>query len=171
MINRLRAWRPDWFGPPRARLRAIHVCTAAGEPMARVDRIEALAGSGLQGDRYATHRGHWHAVESCPVTLITEPELERASHRRGRPVAPGEHRRNLVVSGWYRMPRQTGFLRIGDAVLKVGRPRPPCGYLNQLTGDNLARALGLDSGICLDVVRSGTLQVGDRVTWHPHRPA
>ncbi|MFO7954419.1 MOSC domain-containing protein [Thioalkalivibrio sp.] len=171
MIDRLRAWRPDWFGPPAARLQAIHVCTAAGDPMESVDAIEAIAGSGLRGDRYATNRGHWHAVESCPVTLITVPELQRASQRRGGPIEPGEHRRNLVVSGWYRMPRQSGFLFIEDAVLKIGRPRPPCGYLNQLTGDNLARALGLDSGICLDVVRSGTLRTGARVTWHARAPA
>ncbi|WP_018951770.1 MOSC domain-containing protein [Thioalkalivibrio sp. AKL12] len=171
MIHRLRAWRPEWFGLPVAHLQAIHVCAAAGDPMDSVESIEAIAGSGLRGDRYATHRGHWHAVESCPVTLITAPELQRASQRRGRPIAPGEHRRNLVVSDWYRIPRQSGFLRIGEAVLKIGRPRPPCGYLNQLVGDNLARALGLDSGICLEVAHSGILRVGDRVSWHPGGPA
>jgi MOSC domain-containing protein YiiM len=170
MLNRLRAWRPDWFGAPPARLEAIYVTASAGQPMESREAIEASAGSGLRGDRYATHRGHWHAVESCPVTLISTAELERAARRRGHVIAPGEHRRNLVVSGWHHLPRHGGYLRIAEVVLRVDRPRPPCGYLNQVVGYNLARALGHDSGICVDVIRGGRLRVGDVVHWHDSDP-
>ncbi|WP_018993271.1 MULTISPECIES: MOSC domain-containing protein [unclassified Thioalkalivibrio] len=150
------------------RLEAIWIADQAGAPMcerAAVDVTEA----GLTGDRYATGHGHWHTVEACPVTLICSAEMERATRRARRlrqpatPV-PGDHRRNLVVSGLRRSPR-AGILRIGAVRFAITRPRPPCGWLNQVVGYNLAGALRQDSGICLRPLGPGTIRRGDTVHW------
>ncbi|WP_018873605.1 MOSC domain-containing protein [Thioalkalivibrio sp. ALJ16] len=157
-------------GNTSGRLEAIWSASHAGAPMCAHASMNVTA-QGLSGDRYATGRGHWHTVESCPVTLITAGELERAA-RRGRRLrapatpAPGDHRRNLVVSGLGRSPR-TGTLRIGSVRFAITRPRPPCGWLNQVVGYNLAGALRQDSGICLQPLDSGVLHCGDRVHWEP----
>ncbi|WP_018945819.1 MULTISPECIES: MOSC domain-containing protein [unclassified Thioalkalivibrio] len=153
-------------------LDAIWIAEQAGAPMAPCERIE-LDLAGLQGDRYHEGRGHWHPVEACRVTLIGAEELERARRRARRlrhpaNLVPGEHRRNLVVSGLGRNPRE-GELRIGDTRFVVERPRPPCGWLNQVVGYNLAAALRHDSGICLRPLETGTLHVGDPVHWHTAR--
>ena len=41
------------------RVEAIHVAPEAGAPMVPLARARAIAASGLEGDRYATGRGHW----------------------------------------------------------------------------------------------------------------
>lgn len=168
---RLKERLREWWRPLHGRLEEIWTAPAAGRPMQPRDAVQLTAGGGLEGDRYATGQGHWHAVEACDVTLITADELRRATRRAVRSrerdlIAPGEHRRNLVVSGLRHSPRE-GLLHIGDTTLEVERPRPPCGWLNQVTGYNLAGALRRDSGICLKVRRGGTIRPGDPVLWEP----
>jgi MOSC domain-containing protein YiiM len=152
---------------PPARLVAIFVAPCAGEPMRSVAAAEASAGRGLEGDRYCRGTGHWHPVESCQVTLVSEGDLERA--RRRVPVAldHGEHRRNLVISGIRTRDLEGRRFRIGMALFEYWKPRPPCGYINQVTGGNMARALGRDSGACLRVLENGRLQVGDPLILDP----
>lgn len=149
------------------RLEAIWIADEAGAPMSECRAVD-VSEQGLVGDRYATGQGHWHTVESCPVTLICQAELERATRRARRlrqPAipAPGDHRRNLVVSGLSRSPR-SGILRIGSVRFSITRPRPPCGWLNQVVGYNLAGALRQDSGICLRPLEPGVIRCGDTVT-------
>jgi MOSC domain-containing protein YiiM len=102
-------------------------------------------------------------VEACQLTLITEQELAWAEGRAGRPLRPGFHRRNLVVAGL--MPKQLREqrLQIGEALFVWHRPRPPCGYLDRVSGAGMARALGKGSGCCLKVLASGLIRVGDPV--------
>ncbi|WP_019625860.1 MOSC domain-containing protein [Thioalkalivibrio sp. ALJT] len=171
MLRRwLRSLRP---GRARGQLETIWLADRAGAPM-YAQATAAVTAQGLSGDRYATGQGHWHTVESCPVTLITVTELERATRRARRlrepaTPAPGEHRRNLVVSGLRHSPR-TGTLRIGAVRFAITRPRPPCGWLNQVVGYNFARALRQDSGICLQPLETGVIQCGDRVHWETEAP-
>nr|WP_038052743.1 MOSC domain-containing protein [Thioalkalivibrio sp. ALJ1] len=162
----------EWLRPTptQGTLETIWVAATAGAPMSNRHQTH-VDDAGLEGDRYALGRGHWHPVESCPVTLICRAELDRAARRARRlrePAAstPGEHRRNLVITGLRRSPHE-GVLVIGQVRFAILRPRPPCGWLNQVVGYNLARALGRDSGICLRTLESGILQVGDPVRWEP----
>lgn len=164
---------PRWLARLRpatvtGQLEAIWIADQAGTPMREFDAVD-VSEQGLAGDRYATGQGHRHTVESCPVTLICSAELERATRRARRlrqpaTPAPGNHRRNLVVSGLSRSPR-AGILRIGSVRFAITRPRPPCGWLNQVVSYNLAGALRQDSGICLRPLEPGAIQCGDTVRW------
>lgn len=131
------------------------------------DAAEVLAGRGLAGDRYCLGTGHWHPVESCEVTLISEDDLRRARRRLDVPLDQGRHRRNLVVSGIRTRDLEGHCFRIGTARFAYRKPRPPCGYLNQVTGANLAKALGRNSGICLEILESGLIRVGDPLVLEP----
>ena len=42
-----------------ALVEAIYVAATGGAPMQPVERIEAVAGEGLAGDRYPTGQGYW----------------------------------------------------------------------------------------------------------------
>jgi len=150
-----------------ATLTAIFIAPAAGEPMRGVDAAEAQAGAGLRGDRYGESAGFWKATDACQVTLITTDDLKRA--KRGQPadvaqrLDHGHHRRNLVVDGVTAKHLEGKRFRIGTAVFVYDKPRPPCGYLDQIEGAGLCRALGRDSGICIRVVGSGRVRIGDRL--------
>lgn len=152
----------------RGELAEIWIAEQAAAPMTSRSCVE-VGSEGLEGDRYSTGRGHWHPVEACRVTLICAEELDRSRRRASRlrepaRIAPGEHRRNLVVSGLGRSPHQ-GQLRIGDVRFVIVKPRPPCGWLNQVVGYNLAAALRQDSGVCLRALDTGTIRTGDPVDW------
>lgn len=143
-------------------LTALYITPAGGEAMQRVQQAEAITDGGILGDRYHTGDGYWHAVESCTVTLISEHDLQQAT-KRGATIANGEHRRNLVISSIKTKTLKDKQFQIGEVVFDWHKPRPPCGYINQLTGQNLTKAMGLNSGVCLKVIQGGTLKVGDAV--------
>ncbi len=152
---------------PVPRLAAIFISPAAGEPMEAPASVQAIAGKGLAGDRYSLATGHWHPVESCEVTLISEHDLRLAQRRLPVAVDRGQHRRNLVVSGIRTRDLEGRRFRIGGAGFEYLKPRPPCGYINQVTGENMARALGRNSGVCLRVLTGGLIRVGDPVLIEP----
>jgi MOSC domain-containing protein YiiM len=148
----------------RGTLVAIFVTDEAGADMRRVEQVEAVAGVGLAGDRYALDRGHWRRTDGCQVTLITEEDLRLAERRSALTFSAGEHRRNLVVRGVPLDAFRRRLVRIGDALFVFHRLRPPCGYLERLAGEGAARALGRGAGIGLRVVERGVLRIGDTVS-------
>lgn len=153
-------WNPR--RKPAGQLKAIYRCSTAGETMQFCSSAELLQ-HGLKEDRYATHRGHWHQVESCPLTLITEHELQLAAARFSGSFDQGQHRRNLVISGFKAKQLLGKTLAIGEVVIHCDRPRPPCGYLDQVTVKGAARALGKHSGLCASIIKPGRLCVGDKI--------
>ena len=164
LLNRL-------FSLPRDRalpeLKAIYIASAAGAEMQSVDRIQALEQTGLYSDRYSVARGYWHVTEACQVTLISEDDLNKAKNGLSDTLCAkldtGHHRRNLVISHLKTRDLQDKTFRIGDALFRYHKPRPPCGYLDKIEGKGLGGALGKNSGICVTVIRGGVIAVGDRV--------
>lgn len=161
-----------WFGFKRPQaapmLKAIYIATAAGEPMQSVEIVEAAEGCGLQGDRYCLDSGHWQSIEGCQVTLITEHDLRSAKHKTSTHIKTelenGGHRRNLVIEGLKTKQLEGKSFRVGSVVFRYDKPRPPCAYIDQVAGNGMGKALSHNSGICIKVVRSGRLAVGDTVT-------
>jgi MOSC domain-containing protein YiiM len=163
-LSPLFSWLADWrLDELEGTLVAIFVATAAAEPMRRVTEALAVPGAGLEGDRYATGRGHWRRTDACEVTLVNAPDVEAAGRRSGMSFADGEHRRNLVVEGIPLAAYRGRQVRIGEALLAFHRLRPPCGYLERLLQPGAGKALGRAAGIGLRVVEGGRLRVGDRV--------
>jgi MOSC domain-containing protein YiiM len=154
-------------GAQAGRLVAIFVADRAGMPMHSCGRAQAIADTGLANDRYATGDGFWRLTDGCQVTLIHAEDLARAARRQGLSFDAGQHRRNLVVSGLARADLRERNIRIGEALFKWHRVRPPCGYLDRVSGSGTAKALGRHSGHCLRVRKSGLIKVGDSVCVSP----
>jgi MOSC domain-containing protein YiiM len=147
-----------------ATLKAIYIAAGAGEPMQPMNMIEAVTNRGLAGDRYSEDRGHWKSIDGCQVTLITEHDLEQAKKTGVEFQAgldQGSHRRNLVIAGLKIKQLEGKEFRIGTAVFRYVKPRPPCAYLDKIAGKGMCRALGTHSGVCIRVVTGGRLTVGD----------
>jgi len=146
-----------------ARLDAIYIASAAGQSMQRINSVQAVKHQGLQGDRYYNGTGFWKATDSCQVTLISMHDLRKVKRRSQLDLNNGSHRRNLVIDGIKTKVLEGQVFRIGDALFRYQKPRPPCGYLDKIEGRGMAHALGRHSGVCLQVVRSGMLYIGDTV--------
>jgi len=146
-----------------ARVEDIFVTAGGGAPMRRIAAAQAGTGAGLDGDRYGLSRGHWSGHDTCHVTLIEAEALDAAARDYAVAVADGEHRRNIVTRG-VRLDALIGrrFL-IGEALVAYDKPRPPCGYLAGLTEPLMTKALWQRAGICVSVLRGGTVRVGDAI--------
>ncbi len=143
----------------------IHIAPAEGAPMQSLETVEAVAGVGLTGDRYAKQAGFWPdgGEESRNVTLIEAEEIEGLATGSGIHLAPGESRRNLTTRG----------IRLNDLVGKefwIGNVRArgaelcePCTHLAGITGKALIKPLTHRAGLRADLLTSGRISVGDRI--------
>ena len=141
----------------------IFVAPGGGVPMQAVEEIEAVAGRGLQGDRYSQRSGYWTDVDECEVTLIEAECLEEIRAKTGISVESGEHRRNIITRGIKLDSLLGKRFQVGTAVFEYDRPRPPCGYIESLTEAGMTRALLGRGGICARVVASGTIRPNDSI--------
>ena len=145
------------------RLVAIYTTATAGGPMNGHGELRAIAGIGLDGDRYAAKVGSFSDREGGgrEVTLI-QREAIAAAHASGVTIGEHETRRNLVTEGVDLQALIGKTFAVGDAVLYGVRDCPPCGYLQGMTQPGVVAALQ-GSGLRADIVRDGTLHVGDAI--------
>lgn len=141
----------------------IFVVSEGGRPMRRVPSVRVVAGRGIPGDRYTEGTGYWTRYgDVCEVTLIQGEHLDEIE-AEGLKIRDGEHRRNIVVRGVDLAGLRDRDLRIGEAVLRYDRPRPPCRHVQDVTEPGMTRALRDRGGICVRVAEGGTIRSGDRV--------
>lgn len=146
----------------------VFVAPAGGESMQAVDAVQARAGRGLEGDRYATRRGYWTDVDECQVTLIAREDLDAVGAASGVALGDGQHRRNIVTRGVDLRALAGRTFRIGQATFSYDRPRPPCRYIESITEPGMTRALAARrGGICVRVLESGLVRPGDEITVLP----
>jgi MOSC domain-containing protein YiiM len=77
----------------------IFIARRGGQPVERVDEIEALKDRGLAGDRFVEGTSYWSGVDECQVTLIALESLEEIATTTEVSLMEGQHRRNIVTSG------------------------------------------------------------------------
>ena len=142
----------------------IYIASAGGVAMQKVDLVEAVAGCGLQGDRYMSRTGYWSGSDECQVTLIEGETLDKIAAETNLRVGNGEHRRNIITRGVRLHELRGKQFAVGDAVLEYDRPRPPCAYIQSITQPGMTRALlGPNGGICVRVVKSGVIRPSDKI--------
>lgn len=144
---------------------SLVIAPAGGAPPVLRDTVD-IVGGGVEGDRYCRGSGHFQ-LDGCAVTLVAAEAIEAIREATGIDVSDGRHRRNVVVHGFGPEldPLLDATVRIGGALLRPTRRRPPCAHVESLAGeDGLAAALRDRGGLCCDVVEPGTVAVGNAVT-------
>jgi MOSC domain-containing protein YiiM len=140
----------------------IFTATAEGAPTVARDEVRAVAGRGLEGDRYFDGNvGEHDAADE--ITLIEAEGLEQARAEHGLDLGPGEHRRNVVVEGLDLVALVGSTIKVGEAEVTVMADNPPCRYLQDLVGKPVLRALRHKGGVRGSIVTGGVLRVGDTV--------
>jgi MOSC domain-containing protein YiiM len=146
-------------------IQAIYVAPTAREALVSVPEVRALAGKGLEGDRYALGVGSFSRWPGTgrEVTLIESEVITAAEREFGLNLSDGRSRRNLVTAG-VRLGELMGkTFRVGTAVLHGDRPADPCAYLDRIVGPGVLAALRGRGGLRAAIVRDGVLRVGDTI--------
>ena len=137
----------------------IWLARAAAEPMRRVVSVDAVAGRGLAGDRYALGGGTWAQYPALEkqVTLIDRDDVAAVAAETSSRLVPGDTRRNLVTTG-VDLPALVGrWFTVGDALMFGMKRCPPCTHLERLTGVKLVKAMSHRGGINAAVIVGGPI--------------
>jgi MOSC domain-containing protein YiiM len=151
--------------PATGTVEAIHTAPAPGVPMVPRDRVLAIAGVGLEGDRYATRAGTWSANLGVDrdITLVEAEVIEDLAATDGIVLAPGQTRRNVSTRG-IRLNDLVGRrFRVGGAVCEGTRLCEPCQYLTDLVGEPILRPLAHRAGLRARIVEGGEIAVGAEI--------
>ncbi|MEX0305014.1 MAG: MOSC domain-containing protein [Leisingera sp.] len=142
----------------------IHTTSGSGRPMKAHQSIRALAGEGLEGDRYAVGKGKFSCSPGVrEVTLFEAETLRFLEAQHGIRLDPHEHRRNLTTEGVALDQLSGQIFSIGEAVFEGLRPCAPCRYLNIMSRKQVSARLTGQAGLICKVVRSGTIAVSDQI--------
>ncbi len=127
-------------------------------PLKSVDRIQAVAKIGLEGDHYASKGG------KRQVTLILREHMQAvASMVSMDEIDPSLLRRNIVVSGINLLALKGKRFRLGEAVLEYTGECHPCSRMEENLGDGGYNAMRGHGGITCRVLESGVIGVGDEL--------
>jgi MOSC domain-containing protein YiiM len=129
------------------------------------DRVRAIAGVGLEGDRYAARSGHWSPNPGVDrdITLIEAEVIEDLAATDGIRLDPGDSRRNVTTRG-IRLNELVGRrFRVGDAICEGTRLCEPCQYLTDLLGKPVLEPLVHRAGLRARIVEGGEIAVGAEV--------
>lgn len=142
----------------------IGIFTAAtrGTELQGVERIEAVAGHGLQGDRYFSKTGTFSAKDGPDreVTLIEIEALEGLAREYQIELAPQHARRNLLTRGVALNHLVGKTFKVGNVVLRGIRLCEPCGHLEKLTCKGVEKGLIHRGGLRAQIVTGGMLEMG-----------
>jgi hypothetical protein len=139
------------------RVEALVLAPAAEAPVALVEEAVALAGRGLEGDRYAGGSGTF--ASGRPGSALTIIDAAVVDGFGGRL----DHRRNVVVRGTALDALIGREFTLGGARCRGRRRCEPCAHLDRLNGGGVLRPLVHRGGLRADVVEGGVVRVGDEL--------
>ena len=130
--------------------------------------VEAIAGKGLVGDRYASGNGSFQTGDVVApeeeLTLIEEEALQGASAEYGLVIAHADTRRNLLTRG-VALNHLVGYeFRIGEVLLAGIELCEPCSHLEKLTCEGIRESLVHRGGLRARILEGGMLSRDDPVT-------
>ena len=145
----------------------IHVAPRASAAMEALREARLLAGTGIEGDRYATGLGTYSSRPHVDrqATLIEVEALEALARDRGIALDPHEHRRNLTTRGVPLNHLVGHYFHIGSCVLYGGRLNVPCLHLETVVGKKVLKPLLNRSGLNCWIVVGGSIRLGDPLEW------
>lgn len=140
---------------------AICICPVAGGSMQQVPEVEAIAGQGLKGDRYATGKGSFNKGKqgNRQVTLINGIFFE------GSGFEYTDSRRNIVTMGVELMWLIGREFQIGTAHFRGVKYCDPCARPSKLSGQwrSFEEVFFDRGGLIAEVIKGGAIKTADSV--------
>jgi MOSC domain-containing protein YiiM len=150
---------------PPGRVISLHVAPAAGAVMSAVDSVHAVAGRGLEGDRYFLGAGTYSRTKGADreITLIEMEAIEALERDYGLPFEAREARRNIATRGAAVNHLVGRAFRVGDVTLEGLRLCEPCSHMERLCGKPVRAGLVHRGGLRAKIVTGGVIRIGDPV--------
>lgn len=144
---------------------SIHIAPTGKAAMRSVREARAVAGKGLEGDRYFTKSGTYSNDPGSgrDVTLIEIEAIEALTKDYQIALDPGSSRRNIATRGVALNHLVGREFEIGEVVLRGTRLCEPCAHLEKLTVKGTLRGLIHRGGLRAEIVSGGTIRVGDAI--------
>jgi MOSC domain-containing protein YiiM len=146
-------------GPRSGMVVAIFIGAKRLQPMKEVSEIGAIAGEGLEGDRYSRS-----GVASKQITLIESEALDAAARDYGFEIRAQESRRNVLTRGMALNHLVGREFLVGEVRLRGLKLCEPCTHLEGLTGKEMIKALRHRGGLRAEILAGGTIRSGDIIT-------
>ena len=137
---------------------AIHTRGADADDLRAVETIRAVAGKGLEGDRY------FFADGARPGLALTLVEAEVVADVG---LEEGQTRRQLTVSEMGLNELIGKRFRVGEVECYGVEICEPCLHLQELTRPGIIKELVHRAGLNADILTDGVIAVGDEVVALP----
>jgi MOSC domain-containing protein YiiM len=142
---------------------SIHITPTGAAPMKSVTNAKAVAGRGLEGDRYYSKLGTYsnQAGSGRDVTLIEIEAIDALKRDYEVELDASRSRRNIVTQGVPLNHFVEKEFKIGDVVLRGTRLCEPCAHIEKLTVKGAIRGLVHRGGLRAEIISGGSIHVGD----------
>jgi MOSC domain-containing protein YiiM len=141
------------------RVEGIFITPEHGELPQPVERVNAVAGQGLEGNRYFAE----DAEPGRALTLVAAEAVEAMGAEHGIALEPRETRRNVVTRGVDVNALVGKRFRIGDVECEGVELCHPCRHLESLTKPGIIKGLAHRGGLNADILEGGEISVGDPI--------
>ena len=150
----------------QGQLIGIFIAQRKGRDLESVNKVEAVAGRGLTGDRYFLKEGTFSAKDGPDreVTLIEAEALEGLEREYQIALPPVQSRRNLLTRGVPLNHLVGKTFTVGSVVLRGIRLCEPCGHLEKLTCKGVEKGLSHRGGLRAQVISGGALEIGAAIS-------
>lgn len=141
------------------RVEGIYISADHGDLPEPVESVRALAGRGLEGNRYFFDE----APAGTALTLIAAEAVEAMEQEHGISIEPRESRRNVVTRGIDVNALVGKRFRIGEVECQGVELCEPCTTLEGMTKPGVIKGLVHRGGLNADILSDGAIAVGDSV--------
>ena len=139
-------------------LKSIAIKTTSKAAMQQQDSAEITIEKGITGDL----RG---SEPDRQVTILSEPAWSKTCNSIDADLPWTIRRANLLVDGVDFSAADVGkTVRIGEVILRITRETNPCSLMDQQhQGLKAALIPEWRGGVCCNVIKAGSIQIGDQV--------
>jgi MOSC domain-containing protein YiiM len=128
-----------------------------------VERVAAVPGRGLEGDRYFRSGGDAQPARDRDLTLIATEALQALEDEHGIVLSAAESRRNVATRGIDLNALQGRRFAVGEVECEGIELCEPCSHLQGLTQPGVLRGLVRRGGLRAAILNAGVIAVGDEV--------
>ena len=141
------------------RVEGIFISAEHGELPCAVESVRAIAGKGLEGNRYFDE-----GKPESELTLISAEALEALHTEHGIELEAAASRRNVLTRGIDLNALVGTRFRVGDVECRGVELCEPCLDLESMTKPGIIKGLVHRGGLNAEILGDGELRPGDAVT-------
>ena len=134
-------------------------------PDGALESVRAVAGRGLEGDRYFRRTGTYSRNEGPDrqITLIETEALEALERDYAMTLDASETRRNVATRDVALNHLIGRTFRVGEVTVRGLRLCEPCSHMERLCGQRVRPGLVHRGGLRAEIVTDGVIRVGDPI--------